>query len=177
MSPCAGEWGSKAVNGVINIITLSAKDSKGGNIAAGAGNDTTGAMTVRYGAKTRGIGAYRVFAESFHFSELPTFVELDPHDEAHLIRGGLRGCSRSKLLIFLEIKKSTISDVGQALGEIRSHVIDQTHQIKPFSRQCRYDCPNPSKALLLKEASTFQIRYRLPYTPPPIGLLLLPFRP
>ena len=39
--PGAAAWGSNAVNGVINIITLSANDTQGGNVAAGAGNDTT----------------------------------------------------------------------------------------------------------------------------------------
>jgi iron complex outermembrane recepter protein len=88
--PGAAAWGSNAVNGVINIITLSTKDSLGGNVTAGAGNDTTGPMTVRYGAKARAIGAYRISAEGFHFTTLPTFAGLDGHDDARLIHGGFR---------------------------------------------------------------------------------------
>ncbi len=88
--PGAAAWGSNAVNGVINIITLDAKDTEGGYVAGGAGNDTTGPMTIRYGAKARAIGAYRVFAEGFHLSELPTFAGLDGHDDARLIHGGFR---------------------------------------------------------------------------------------
>jgi iron complex outermembrane receptor protein len=88
--PGAAAWGSNAVNGVINVITLNAKDSQGGNVAAGAGNDTIGPMTIRYGAKARGIGAYRVFAEGFHVSTQPTFAGLDGRDDARLIHGGFR---------------------------------------------------------------------------------------
>ena len=64
--PAPPSWGSNAVNGVINIITLDAKDTQGGHVAGGAGNDTTGPETIRYGGKARAIGAYRVFAEGFH---------------------------------------------------------------------------------------------------------------
>jgi len=88
--PGAAAWGSNAVNGVINIITMSAKDSQGGNVAAGAGNDTTGPMTVRYGANAPGIGAYRVFAEGFQVNSLPTFAGLEGHDDGRLIHGGFR---------------------------------------------------------------------------------------
>src|SRR5712671_6166857 len=43
-------WGVNAVNGVINIITHSAKDTKGGLLAAGGGNrETIGAL--RYGGE------------------------------------------------------------------------------------------------------------------------------
>lgn len=88
--PGAAAWGSNAVNGVINIITLSAEDSQGGNIAAGAGNSTIGPMTIRYGGKARSVGAYRIFAEGFHVSALPTFAGMDGQDGWRLIHGGFR---------------------------------------------------------------------------------------
>ncbi len=88
--PGAAAWGSNAVNGVINIITLSAKDSQGGSFSAGAGNASVGPATIRYGAKARGIGAYRIFAEGFHVSMLPTLAGLDGHDDGRLIHGGFR---------------------------------------------------------------------------------------
>lgn len=88
--PGAAAWGSNAVNGVINIITLSANDSQGGNIAAGAGNASTGPMTIRYGGNARRIGDYRIFAEGFQVSALPTFAGLDGQDGWRLINGGFR---------------------------------------------------------------------------------------
>ena len=47
-------------------------------------------MTIRYGAKARGIGAYRIFAEGFHVSTLPTFAGLNGQDDVRLIHGGFR---------------------------------------------------------------------------------------
>jgi iron complex outermembrane receptor protein len=55
-------WGVNAVNGVINIITRSAKDTHGGLLAAGAGTrDEIGAL--RYGDEVGGDGDYRVYAK------------------------------------------------------------------------------------------------------------------
>jgi iron complex outermembrane receptor protein len=49
--PGASLWGANAVNGVINIITKSAKDTQGGLIVAGAGTEEQGFGAVRYGGK------------------------------------------------------------------------------------------------------------------------------
>jgi iron complex outermembrane receptor protein len=53
-------WGTNAVNGVINVISRSAKDTQGALIAAGAGNSET-AATVRYGGTLGVDGGYRVY--------------------------------------------------------------------------------------------------------------------
>jgi iron complex outermembrane receptor protein len=88
--PGAAVWGSNAVNGVINIITLSAKDTQGGYISASSGNASTGPETVRYGGKARNLGAYRVSAEGFHLNALPTLAGLDGQDDWRLVHGGFR---------------------------------------------------------------------------------------
>jgi iron complex outermembrane receptor protein len=88
--PGAAVWGSNAVNGVINIITLSADDTQGGYVAAGEGNVSTGPETIRYGGKVRILGAYRLSAEGFHYSALPTFAGLDGEDDLSLAHGRLR---------------------------------------------------------------------------------------
>ena len=88
--PGAAVWGSNAVNGVINIITVSAKDAQGGYISASAGNTSTGPETVRYGGKARNLGVYRVSAEGFHLNALPTLAGLDGQDDWRLVRGGFR---------------------------------------------------------------------------------------
>jgi iron complex outermembrane receptor protein len=88
--PGAAVWGSNAVNGVINIITLSAEDTQGGFISAGEGNAGTGPATIRYGGKVRNLGAYRVSAEGFHYSALPTFSGHDGQDDLNLVHGRFR---------------------------------------------------------------------------------------
>jgi iron complex outermembrane receptor protein len=88
--PGAAIWGSNAVNGVINIITRSATDTQGGHVDAGVGTITTGPESIRYGGRTAGIGAYRLYAEGFHYDSLPTFTGLDGQDDWRLVHGGFR---------------------------------------------------------------------------------------
>jgi iron complex outermembrane receptor protein len=88
--PGAAVWGSNAVNGVINIITISAKDTQGGYTSASAGDSGIGPETVRYGGKARNLGSYRVSAEGFQVDALPTIAGLDGQDDWRLIHGGFR---------------------------------------------------------------------------------------
>jgi iron complex outermembrane receptor protein len=88
--PGAAVWGSNAVNGVINIITLSAADTQGATIAAGAGNGSIGPETLSYGDKIRSLGAFRVYAEGFEVNALPTMAGLDGKDDWRLVHGGFR---------------------------------------------------------------------------------------
>ena len=88
--PGAAVWGSNAVNGVINIITRSANDTKGGYFAGGAGNRITGPATIRYGGNAPGIGAFRVYGQGFQYNSLPTFAGLNGQDDWRLIHGGFR---------------------------------------------------------------------------------------
>jgi iron complex outermembrane receptor protein len=59
--PGATIWGANAVNGVINVITRSAKDSQGGLLAGSASSDERDA-TVRYGGTLPNGGHYRAYA-------------------------------------------------------------------------------------------------------------------
>ena len=59
--PGATLWGSNAVNGVINIITRSARDTHGDLLTAGAGTFDRYWLGLRHGAETSGGLHYRVF--------------------------------------------------------------------------------------------------------------------
>lgn len=61
--PGASLWGSNAVNGVIDIITKSAADTRGGLVSAGGGSQETGFGGVRYGGRLGETGRYRVYAK------------------------------------------------------------------------------------------------------------------
>jgi iron complex outermembrane receptor protein len=88
--PGSAVWGSNAVNGVINIITRSTGDTQGGYVVAGAGNGSVGPEMIGYGGKARVIGDYRVTAEGFNNSALPTFARTPGQDDWRLIHGGFR---------------------------------------------------------------------------------------
>jgi iron complex outermembrane receptor protein len=62
--PGATIWGSNAVNGVINIITKSAMDTRGMLVSAASGNVEQGQLSWRYGAGTERLSA-RVYGTGF----------------------------------------------------------------------------------------------------------------
>ncbi len=49
--PGASVWGANAVNGVINVITKNARQTLGGLLVAGAGNEEKSFASLRYGAE------------------------------------------------------------------------------------------------------------------------------
>jgi len=61
--PGAAMWGANAVNGVINIITKDAADTKGGLVSSGSGSSQPGFGTVRYGASLGKDTDIRVYAK------------------------------------------------------------------------------------------------------------------
>ena len=61
--PGATMWGANAVNGVINIITRSAKDTQGGLVVAGGGTEELGFGALRYGGKLAENAYYRVYTK------------------------------------------------------------------------------------------------------------------
>lgn len=63
--PGATLWGANAVNGVINIITKSAKETQGGIAVAGAGTYQRAFGGVRYGGPIGENAHFRLFAQFF----------------------------------------------------------------------------------------------------------------
>jgi iron complex outermembrane receptor protein len=56
-------WGANAVNGVINVITKSAKDTLGGRASVAVGGGERSAI-ARYGAAVGSHGSYRLYAKT-----------------------------------------------------------------------------------------------------------------
>ena len=59
--PGGTAWGANAVNGVINVITKSAAETKGTLVQVGAGSNEPGSLTLRHGGAA-GAGDYRVYS-------------------------------------------------------------------------------------------------------------------
>ena len=58
-------WGANAVNGVINIITKSARNTHGAVVSTGGGNVDQGAGSARYGGSVGKNFDYRIYASGF----------------------------------------------------------------------------------------------------------------
>ena len=61
--PGGSVWGANAVNGVINIISKSAADTRGAHVVVAAGTENQLITTARYGARAGDEGSYRVFGK------------------------------------------------------------------------------------------------------------------
>ncbi len=99
-------WGANAVNGVINIITKSSRDTQGGLQDAGGGNQNR-QDTLRYGGRIGDNTTYRVYGYGFdrasttpyHNTEIPSDafyggqtgfrVDGNPGSDAYTLEGDL----------------------------------------------------------------------------------------
>jgi iron complex outermembrane recepter protein len=88
--PGATLWGANAVNGVINIITKNSKETQGGLIAGGGGNQEKGFGTVRYGNKLGNNATYKVFAKYLDRDAYENDSGNDAFDDWDVARGGFR---------------------------------------------------------------------------------------
>jgi len=82
-------WGTNAVNGVINILTKTAAQTRGTLAVAYGGTDERGA-TVRIGAPLAADGAYRVYAKYAERNSLALPTGASAHDASDRFQSGFR---------------------------------------------------------------------------------------
>jgi iron complex outermembrane recepter protein len=87
--PGATLWGANAMNGVINIITRSSRDSQGGLVRAGSGTQEN-AASARYGGSIGPGGAWRVYATGFDRGASEFDGGASAHDRWNKVQGGFR---------------------------------------------------------------------------------------
>ncbi len=88
--PGATLWGANAVNGVINIITRSAKDTQGGLIATSFGTEDRPSTSLRYGGVAANHLYYRVFVKYFNRDGFVDTNGSDTPDGWRSVRSGMR---------------------------------------------------------------------------------------
>lgn len=88
--PGATLWGSNAVNGVINIITKSSADTRGGPVHAGIGNELREFGAVRGGTTIGQVGDARFYAQAFDLDDAKLPSGAAAHDGQRQVQGGLR---------------------------------------------------------------------------------------
>jgi iron complex outermembrane recepter protein len=87
--PGATIWGPNALNGVINIITKSSKDTHGELVTAGGGNLDQGFVNSRYGGGNGRTFDYRIY--SLGFVRGPEYhSDRDNYDSWRAVQGGGR---------------------------------------------------------------------------------------
>jgi len=88
--PGASLWGANAVNGVVNILTKSAKDTQGLLVSASGGTEDQASIAMRYGGKLATNLYYRIYGQSFDRDGLVTANGSDARDEWNSRQGGMR---------------------------------------------------------------------------------------
>jgi iron complex outermembrane receptor protein len=88
--PGASTWGANAVNGVINVITKPAANTRGTFVSLGAGSVDRYVALVRHGGRLGASGSYRVYGK--YRDRDPLFLESGPSSEdwQRFGQGGLR---------------------------------------------------------------------------------------
>jgi iron complex outermembrane recepter protein len=118
--PGATVWGENAVNGVISIITKSARDTQSGMVTANGGTlEHIGGM-IRYGGPLGNRGAYRVFLDGFEMGHFLTPEHHNGEDDWYLFHGGFRADAQVSA-------KDSVALEGEAIrgnaGEMTNSVV------------------------------------------------------
>ncbi|MCP4691466.1 MAG: TonB-dependent receptor, partial [Desulfobacterales bacterium] len=92
--PGASLWGANAVNGVINIITKSSRDTVGGLVVAGAGTEERGFGAVRYGTRVGKNAHVRAYAKYFDRDAGGDFGGIEANDDWRKFHTGFRADAR-----------------------------------------------------------------------------------
>jgi iron complex outermembrane receptor protein len=88
--PGATLWGANAVNGVINIITMHARDTQGLLVSGGGGTMLRGFGTARYGGAAGAGVRYRVYGKGFAREATVLPSGQDASDAWHMGQGDVR---------------------------------------------------------------------------------------
>ncbi len=83
-------WGANAVNGVINIITKSSRETKGLYAEAATGISLPGLGSVRYGGQLAKNLTYRVYGTGFRMGHAVDSNGVEVNDDWSMLQGGLR---------------------------------------------------------------------------------------
>jgi iron complex outermembrane recepter protein len=88
--PGATLWGANAVDGVINIITKSAKLTQGAVVTGEVGTDERTAESARYGGKVGDSSYYRAYTKYSDWEPTVGPTGTNASDGWHALRGGFR---------------------------------------------------------------------------------------
>jgi iron complex outermembrane receptor protein len=83
-------WGTNAVNGVINIITRSSRETQGGFVGSSYSNQSSVSAAARYGGLAHEDLSYRIYGKYFDEDGNQDLSGADTKDDWQVLRGGVR---------------------------------------------------------------------------------------
>ena len=104
--PGATVWGANAVNGVINIVTKKAADTKGSLVSGGGGTEGKAFGLVQYGGSLPKNTDYRISINYLNNGSLPAADEGSNKDNWNLLHGSFRADTKFPLKIRLPCRET-----------------------------------------------------------------------
>jgi iron complex outermembrane recepter protein len=127
--PGATIWGPNALNGVINIITKTSKDTQGTLVSAGGGNIEEGFVSARYGGSMGANFNYRIYG--FAFDRAPEFhTDHNNYDSWRAVQSGFR-------MDFASNARDNFTVQGDAYDEGAGETVTATTYAPPYSEILR----------------------------------------
>ena len=171
--PGATVWGANAVNGVINIITKSAKDTHGVLATGGGGTFERGFGSLRVGGQTESGASYRAYG--MYSDEGANLGPYGANDATQLGQGGFRmdwNAGREKA--------DKITFQGDYFdGAMQNAVMEPVFSAPPFEQMVKATVPLRGGNLLTRwthaidEDSDYSLQFyydRLDYSTPLIAI-------
>lgn len=122
--PGATVWGANAVNGVINITTKKAADTRGAQVTAGGGTSEQAFGTARYGGSIGSATSYRVDGGGFNGGHLPNLAGQNGEDDWHNFQGGFRVDAQAS-------PKDSLTFEGDAYSGSKGEMVETIASISP----------------------------------------------
>jgi iron complex outermembrane receptor protein len=117
-------WGANAVDGVINIFTKRASETRGAMAVAEGGNIDQESGMVQYGGELKQGTDYRVYAKYFNRANLLDLNGQNGEDGWHQLRGGFRMdstlSSKDSLMVEGDIVTGREGELGFVLPSLTS---------------------------------------------------------
>ncbi|HEU5124271.1 MAG TPA: TonB-dependent receptor [Verrucomicrobiae bacterium] len=128
--PGATLWGANAVNGVINIITKSAKETQGGLVSSTVGTEDQPSISARYGGQLSSNVYYRVYAKYFNREGFEDARGRSMSDDWNVARGGIRldweASEQNTLTLLADYFGGTF---GETVGKTAIYPVPRTREI------------------------------------------------
>ncbi|PYS95523.1 MAG: TonB-dependent receptor, partial [Acidobacteria bacterium] len=179
--PGATLWGANAVNGVINVITKSARATEGTYTSVRAGNEERLLATARYGGRTSGGVSFRTYAKyssrdaAFHpdgdnfdawqMAHVGFRADADPGDRDHVtVQGDLYDATEGQRTVvttysapFMQtVRDDTTLSGGNLLGQWKRRL----HEGSDTSLQFYYDRTNRHTPTFIEDRDTLDLEFQ-----------------
>jgi len=135
--PGGALWGANAVNGIINVINKSARETQGVYASVAAGTSLRDYFAARYGSHIDTTFYYRIYAQRYDYNSTTLNGGIDAMDAWNITQGGFRAdyipSSHSNFTFQGDLYAGTEDDTGSTLVNGQNLIARWTHSFSGTS--------------------------------------------